>query len=301
MRFKGLDLNLLVAFDVLLEQRSVSGAARHMNLSQPAMSAALGRLREFFGDELLVAHGKRMHPTAYAESLLPMVRDSLRRVDAMIATSANFDPATSQRTFRLICSDYIITAIVAQLARRLADVAPGIRIESILPGEGSIDLIAQGKADLMITPEDFVSREHPTELLLEEQHVVVGWKDNPVFARPLTEADLLNAGHVDVRMGNQLTAVFASNNMDMLGYQRRVEVTTASFTTVPWLLIDTMRLAIMHERLAIHMAKIFPIAVAPLPFPFPVMREMMQFNHARGHDEGLTWLRQEIKMIANGE
>lgn len=298
MRFKGLDLNLLVAFDTLLDTRSVSRAAEHMNLSQPAMSAALGRLRDYFGDDILVSHGKRMYPTAYAESLLPQVRDCLRGVEALIATSTVFDPETSMRAFRLIASDYITAAVIVPLVARLAEIAPQVRIEIILPTDQSIDQVVQGQVDMVITPEDFISREQPAELLFEERHVVVGWSGNPIMQRPLTEADMMASSHVGVLMGNQRTPAFGEMQMELLGKSRRIEVTASSFTIVPWLVRDTMRLAIMHERLARRMAEHFPIAFAPIPFPFPVMREMMQYNHARSGDDGLAWLRAQIHHVA---
>lgn len=296
MRFKGLDLNLLVAFNVLIETRSVSRAAEQLHLSQPAMSAALGRLREYFGDDLLVLQGKRMFPTAYAESLVPMVQDALRQIDALISTSTSFDPATSQRTFRLIASDYITAAIIAPLSRRLASNAPAIRLESILPSDGSADLIAQGAFDLLITPEDFINPNQPAELLFEERHVVIGWNRNPVFERTLTDADLMDASHVGIQMGNQRTSAFADKVMEQLGRVRRMDVMASSFTVVPWLVIETNRLALMHERLARQMARIFPLAIAPIPFDFPLMREMMQYNRARANDEGLQWLRQQMRI-----
>ncbi len=295
MRFKGLDLNLLVAFDTLIGTRSVSRSAEQLNLSQPAMSAALGRLRDYFRDDLLVQQGKRMFPTAYAESLLPMVRDSLRRIDELIATSTTFDPATSQRTFKIIASDYILAAVIAPLVRRIADTAPSIRVECILPNDGNTEMILQGVADILSTPDEFSARELPHELLFEEQHVVVGWNRNPIFKRTVTEEDIMSAGHVGVQMGNARTVVFADVTMEMMGKLRKVEVITSSFTTIPWLIIDTMRLALMHERLALRMAEMFPLTVAPIPFPFPVMRQMLQFNPARASDEGLSWLREQMR------
>jgi len=298
MRFKGLDLNLLVAFHELMEARSVSRAAAKLNLSQPAMSAALGRLRDYFEDELLVVEGKRMFPTAYAESLVPLVQDALRRIDAVITTSTNFDPASTQRVFRLIASDYITAAVIAPLSRRLARIAPGIRIEVVLPSDNSSELIAQGKFDLLITPEEFIGTKQPAELLFEERHVVVGWNRNPIFAGEVGLDHLLGAGHVGVLMGEQRTNSFADNVMEKLGHPRRLEVAASSFTLVPWLLIDTDRVALMHERLARRMAGMFPLAIAPIPFPFPVMREMMQFNRARAEDEGLSWLRGELRIIS---
>lgn len=297
MRFKGLDLNLLVAFDVLMTTRSVSRSAEQLHLSQPAMSSALGRLRDYFGDDLLTQQGKRMFPTAYAESLMPMVHDILRKVDAVITTSTNFDPATSQRTFRIIASDYITAAVIAPLVRTLAVIAPQIKIEAVLPSDGSADLLAQGAFDLLITPEQFISPGQPAELLFEEQHVFVGWNGNPIFADTLTEQGVMAASHVGVQMGNQRTSAFADSMMEKAGRVRQIDVMASSFTIVPWLLIETNRIALMHERLARRMADMFPLAIAPIPFPFPSMREMIQFNRTRSDDEGLIWLRERLREV----
>jgi len=294
MRFRGLDLNLLVAFEALLEERSVSRAAVRMNLSQPAMSAALGRLRSYFGDDILVPQGKRMHATAFAESLLPQVRECLQGLESLVATSPGFDPAKSQRSFRVVASDYATAAVLVPLVTRLADIAPQIRLDLLLTTDESARQLDEGKIDLMITPDIYCAPGHPTQLLFEEHHVVVGWKKNPLFRRRLTEADFLAAGHVAVRMGNAGNPAFADRQLEVLGRRRRVEVTVGSFTLVPWLLRGTNRVATMHERLVRIMAKEFQLAYTPVPFRFPVMREMIQHHRARTPDEGLAWLRAQI-------
>ena len=153
MRFGRLDLNLLVALDALLTERSVSLAADRLCLSQSATSSALGRLRDYFGDELLVLQGKRMHPTAFADELMPQVKASLRQLEAMLAKSPNFDPATSQRTFRIVTSDYVQASIIVPLVAELALEAPGIQLDCQLPNltisehldEGSIDVVITGR------------------------------------------------------------------------------------------------------------------------------------------------------------
>src|SRR4029453_9657034 len=155
MPLKGLDLNLLVAFDALLDTRSVSRAAERVNLSQPAMSAALARLRAYFGDELLTVSGKRMYPTPFAESLLPHVRETLGKVDELLAASVSFDPGTSERTFRIAGSDYITAALLSPLLRQLAISAPNVRFDIILPSEDSFNLLEEGKVDLVIGPDRF--------------------------------------------------------------------------------------------------------------------------------------------------
>lgn len=295
MRFKGLDLNLLGVFDTLMRTRSVSRTAEEMNLSQPAISSALNRLRDYFGDEILTAHKKRMLPTAYAESLLPQVRDSLRAIEGLIATSTRFDPATSQRTFRLAASDYMATAIFAPLSRTLAREAPGVRLELLLNDEHTPSMLEQGAVDLLVMPDGYTARDLPAEHLLDERHVVAGCRDNPLFAHGLDEAAYLAAGHVIVAIGSQRTLVFGDRELGLMGKRRRIEMIASSFAVVPWLLTKTLRLSLMHERLALAMAEHHPIAIAEIPFAFPIMREMIQYHPARAGDPGLVWLRGQLR------
>ncbi|MDO7837319.1 LysR family transcriptional regulator [Sphingobium sp. HBC34] len=299
MRFRGLDLNLLSVFDCLMQVRSVTAAAKKMNLSQPAMSAALSRLREYFGDPILVAHGKKMFPTAFAESLAPLVRESLGGIETMLATSSLFDPMQSQRTFRIITSDYIVAAVIAPLLNRFASIAPSVKIQIVAPNEASTQLLADGKADLMISPEEFLSSDHPTEILLEETHVVAGWNENPLLAGTLDQDAFSSAGHVAVALGSRSNATFADRHLAQMRIARRVEVTTSTFTTVPWLLVGTRRLAVMHKRFAVAASRIFPITTAPLPFDFPVMTELVQCHQTRLFDDGLSWLRAELRQATN--
>lgn len=298
MRFKRLDLNLLVALDVLLETRSVSQSATRMNLSQPAMSSALARLRKYFGDDLLVADGKRLYPTAYAELLLPGVRDCLGRLDALVSSPSTFEPTTSQRRFSIICSDYIAASLLAPLSFRLAAEAPNIVLDILAVTDDSAALLDQGKADILITLDDYVHPDHPAELLFEERQVVAGWRENPLFSRPLTEADVLACGHVTVAVGRGRTTSFADRALAIMGKSRRIEITTGSFLAVPWLISGTQRLAFMHERLARVVSKTFPIAFAPVPFEFPIMRELAQHHRARDSDTGLQWLRRQLTEVS---
>ena len=199
MRLKGLDLNLLVALDILLDERSVSRAAERLHVSQPAASAALGRLRDYFKDELLVLHGKRMIPTSYAGSLRPEVKRILADIDGMILMSAEFDPQRSERVFRFMASDYITTVLLIPLASELERLAPGVRLDARLPDDAIQLEFERGEVDAMLVPEEFTLRQHPSEMLFEEPHVVVGWKENPIFAGPLGEDEFFEAAHVGVR------------------------------------------------------------------------------------------------------
>ena len=294
MRFKGLDLNLLVAFDILIEERSVSKAAERLYISQPAMSAALGRLRAYFNDPILGAHGKRMIPTAHALSLRPMVRELLTGVEIMMSASLAFDPATAARRFRIGTSDYLATVLFGGLVALLEKEAPFITLELVQPSDTMLAQLDHGDLDLVITPEDYIHPNHPAYLLFEEPYVVAGWSENPVFGHPLSEADFFAAGHVVVEIGRLNRTSFAETQLRMFRARRRVEITVSSFLLAPEMIVNTHRLTVMHERLARTFAKRMPISFVPMPFAFPAMREMVQYHVSREGDAGLKWLIEQI-------
>ena len=299
MRFKQLDLNLLVVFAALMETRSVTRSAEQLGLTQPAASAALRRLRDYFGDEMLVQVGKRMHPTPFSEALYPQIQRSLLGVEQAIATPAGFDPATSKRRFRINASDYVMVAVLVGLAKRVAAVAPDIQLEVQLPTERNADDLESGKIDLLITPEQLLAPWHPSEFLYEEEQVVVGWSGNPIFAKGMGADDFFAAGHVGVALGTRRATTFADTQLARMGQPRRIEVEVASFASVPWFLQGTCRLAVLHKRLVRAMIPQFDLAYAPMPFPFARLREMAQFHESRRSDAGLAWLREQLRLAAH--
>lgn len=299
MRFKGLDLNLLVAFDALMSTRSVSNAAKRLNLSQPAMSAALARLRDYFGDDLLVLQGKRMHPTAFADDLMPQVRQSLMQLESMLAKSPNFDPATSQREFRIVTSDYVQSSIIVPLCRELASEAPDIKVDCQLPQGTTGQHLDEGQIDIVITPEYILSGNHPAYELYVEPQVVIGAQNNPMLQKGyLTEDEFAEAGHVAVVLGDQRITSYADRQLEIMGKKRRIEVTTSLFSAVPWYVEGTDRIGLLHESLALQLAKRFAITVVPVPFPVPPMRQMLSYHAGREEDAGLNWLRSRVEAIA---
>lgn len=296
MRLDNFDLNLLVAFEVLLEERSVTRAARRLNVTQSAMSASLKRLRESFQDELLMLHGKKMIPTQHALTLAPEVSATLMRLKTLIATGTGFDPATSKRRFQINASDYITTVLLVPLIEHLQVEAPEVRLNLSLPSAQSARRLEAGEIDLLLTPNEFLESDHPRELLFEERHVVVGARDNPFLQSPLSIEQFKECGHVVVRISNQDTYIEAI--LRKLAPDRRIEVAAQSFIQVPWLLRGTNRLAVMHERLARVTQPVFDLAIVDLPYDLAPMREMMQHHVSRTRDAGLTWLREKILHFA---
>jgi len=292
MRLDHFDLNLLIAFDVLIEERSVTRAAERLNLTQSAMSAALKRLREAFADDILVQHGKRMVPTSGALSLAPHVAAAVLNLRGILASGMRFDPAQSRRRFRIVASDFITTVLIGPALRSLQREAPGIQIEITLPRSDILEQLENGEIDLIISPEQFLSPDHPRELVFEERHVVVGCAMNPAMQGPLDAATFYGCGHIVVSVSRDGT--FIDNFLRGREEQRRIEIICAAFTQVPWMLPGTTRLALMHERLARELAPQLSLAIREPPFALPVMREMMQFHSTRAADRGLSWLRERL-------
>jgi len=298
MRLKGLDLNLLIALDVLLEERSVTRAARRLHLSQPAASAALGRLREYFEDDLLVLHGKRLIPTSFAENLLPELKRVTRQIDDLISMSTEFDPQQSERMFRFMVSDYMVTVLMARVMEKIAQQAPGIRLDMRLPEDSVYQVFERGGVDLMLLPEEFLLENHPSRLVMEEQHVVVASEDNPLFKKRISKEAFFGAGHVAVTLGPRRDPSFTERHLEKHGMQRQVEIFAPSFSAVPWLLLNTERIAVMQASMAHRYAGVLPLKISPLPFEFPVMRQMAQYHHARENDQGLKWFMRTLEECA---
>ena len=299
MRLKGLDLNLLIALDVLLEEGSVTRAAERLHLSQPAASAALGRLRDYFKDEILVLHGKQMIPTSYAESLRPAVRRILDKVDAVISMSVEFDPQKSERVFRVMGSDYINLVLLIPLAAKLEKIAPNIRLDIQLPDDVVTAEFDRGDIDLTLVPEQFLRAQHPAELVFEEPHVVVGWKENPILQKAITVEEFYSATHVGVRIGPSRVPSFTEVNLAAIGRQRRMAAYVPNFSVMPWFLVGTKRLAVMQRRLACAFVTYMPLRTTPLPFELPPMRIMAQYHSARSSDQGILWLLNQVHVAAN--
>lgn len=292
MRLDNFDLNLLVAFEALLEERSVTRAAERLNVTQSAMSASLKRLRMSFNDELLILHGRKMRPTPHALALAPDVSATLVRLRSVITTSTRFDPATSNRQFRVNASDYITTVLLSPVIEILQLEAPGVRLDLSLPDRQSWARLEAGDIDIILTPDEFLQSDNPRELLFEEHYVVAGWRENPMMRRPLSQEQFLNSGHVGVRIAGK--DAFIEMDLKRIMPERRIEVWAQSFIQVPWLLRGTYRLSVMHKRLAKMMAPALDLAYVNPPFDLSVMKEMMQYHVTDTNDAGLRWLRTRL-------
>ncbi|VVE62543.1 Nodulation protein D 2 [Pandoraea anapnoica] len=294
MRFNKLDLNLLVALDALLSERSISRAAEKVHLSQSAMSNALSRLREYFDDELLVQVGRKMEPTPRAEGLADAVRDILVRVEASISTPPTFVATESTRVFRLLVSDFTLSTLIPHFLKRVYAQAPNVRIELCPQVAQAARSLERADVDMLIIPIDYCTGEHPTDILFEEDYCCVMWNEAALAGTAITREQYLGAGHIVVTPGHVDTAI-ADWFGERIGVQRKVEVTTFGFAAPAQLVVGTQRVATMHRRLADHARRSLPIVICDLPITTPKMQQAMQWHSHRSADPGLRWLRENLK------
>ena len=300
MRFNKLDLNLLVALDHLLHLRSVSGAAQRMSMTQSAMSNALFRLRDYFGDALLVKIGRRMELTPRAEALKDPVRDVLVRVEWTIAATSEFDPARSERQFNILVSDYTLATLVPAVLKLCGQVTESVRFNFQPQVEGPERLLERGEVDLMIIPSEFRAKRHPSEIILEEEFRAIVWSEGKFAGKRLTRREFCAASHVVMHPpgGAQSLETVYFKQHDVT---RREDVTTYNFSTIPYLVVGTDRVATIHGRLARQAQRSLPIEIVDLPFRLPKMKQSAQWHKYRSQDAGLIWLRGIIREAAAQE
>lgn len=298
MRFHNFDLNLLVALDVLLKERSVTRAAEALSLSPSAISNSLSRLREYFDDDLLVQIGRKMELTPRAEGLREAVRDLLLRFDSTIAAPPAFEPHASDRVFRIFSSDYAQLVLGPALMTLAAQQKARVRFEFAQQVAQPHRDLERGEADLLIIPTGFMSPDHPREVLYKEDFVCMVWRDAELARGELSFERYVSAEHVVMQPSNGRVDAFEGWFLKRYGVTRRVEVLTYSFITLLALLVGTNRVATVHERVARRLVGVWPLEIRPTPIKIDAMEQAMQWHKFRTNDPGLSWLRSLVAEAA---
>ncbi len=299
MQLGRLDLNLLVALDALLSEATITAASRRVHLSQSAMSGVLGRLRDYFGDELLVPVGRRMIRTAMGDALAAPTREILLSIKKTIATIPAFDAAKSCRRFSLMMSDYVSTVLMREVLRRAEIAAPRVGFE-ILSNDfiHPLELLEKADVDFLVMPTEYLTESHPSVRLFEDSYSCVISADNKVVGDSISKETYLALGHVSLQFGRMNTPVVDEFLHKHIGDQRRIEVIAMNFNSVIQCIIGTGRIAIVQTRLAEFYARAFPIRLVPTPFEIPPITEALQWHSCFDNDPGSKWLRDIFMSVA---
>jgi LysR family transcriptional regulator, nod-box dependent transcriptional activator len=294
MRYHKLDLNLLTALKALLAEKNVTRAGEVVHVTQSAMSGILARLRDYFGDPLIVQVGRKMELTSLAESLVEPVNDVLLRIDATIATRPEFNPLTTRRHFSVVASDYSISVLLLDVLRRVHRDAPGMSLEFRTPSESAAAELEAGEVDFIVNPESQHSPVQSGAVLFEDSYVIVVDVDNTEVGDSIAIEQYLALRHVAFKSGKYGLPQFETWMANRYGDERHVEVIAHSFNLLPHLVIGTARIATMHTRLAKQLAASMPIRLIEPTFEIPRLVEVLQWHKYRDLDPGSMWLRDAI-------
>lgn len=298
MRFEKLDLNLLTVLDAVLDEKSINRAARRLHLSQPAMSNALRRLRDYLGDPLLIRTGGAMVLTPRAESLRHSVRHILEQIRYEITVKPAFDPETSDRLFVITASDYTIRTLLIPAFAHFNVIAPGLRFRVTPLGGDVTEDFNRGETDLLIAPSQIISKDHPGEVIFQDDYVVAAWAGNPLIGDTLDADTYFALGHVNATFGQSHLPAFDEWINQRTDRVRKLEISLPSFRDVPEMLVGSRRIATMHRRFALDFAGRLPLKLFAMPFACPHLTQIAQWHRLRNDDPGLRWLIDELKSLA---
>lgn len=300
MNISSINLNLLVAFEALLEERSVSRAAKRAGLSQPAMSNALARLRAMFGDPLFNRVARGITPTARALELAAPVRAGLAHLRGAFEERPSFDPAASTRSFRLAMTDYSELRVLPALLERLGRVSPHMQIRVRRHDR----IFIAPEADLRAGTFDAAIGFFPEESALDpgtrscdlftEEGVCILRRGHPLLGRRFTLRQFASAGHAAL-FGHGDTRGFIDTLLAGHGLRRRLQVTTPNFLTLPFLVAKSDLIAVVPAGLAAHFRRFLPIEIRKVPLLLQSFRMRLLWHEHAEDDPAHKWLRRELR------
>jgi DNA-binding transcriptional LysR family regulator len=293
MNVQGLDLNLLRVFDTVLRDRSVTMAARHLGLTQPAVSNALARLRAQFEDALFVRTAMGMDATPFARELSEPVRQALALLESALAHGPGFDPATSTRAFRFYMSDLGQIEFLPPLVERAQRVAPGVRLEAVaLEVEDISDALAAGALDLAVGFLPGLGPPVRRQPLFRDPYVCLMRADHPDIDKTLTKKKFLAASHalVSYRGGHRVI----EEALERAGLARKITLRVPHFTVVPMVLERSDLILILPRKVARVYERQGRFKFLPPPVPIPPADVAAHWHERFERDPGNRWLRETI-------
>jgi len=295
------NLNLLVALDALLGERSVSAAAKLTRVTPSAMSHSLAELRALLGDPLLVRSGRGMVLTPRAEALAPSLRKLLLDARRLLAGGTSFDPATAERRFVIAAPDFLATLLLPPLLEVIALEAPGIVLD-IVPStrRGNAWLLETGEVDLALGAiVDHSSAIQRTDLCTEG-FLCAARKEHPVIRGKLDLRRYVETPHLVITLGDDATPTWIDQGLAKLGKQRRIAVRVRYFMAAP-LVISQSDLLLTGPSMLIHyFARLVPLQVLAPPLDLPTYPEEAYWHERFDDDPAHMWLRQLVKKTAHG-
>jgi DNA-binding transcriptional LysR family regulator len=302
MDFNGIDLNLLAAFDALMGERNVTRAAARVGVSQPAMSAALSRLRKLCGDPLFLRSPQGLLPTPRARELAEPLSAALRQIESVLVKKPAFVPASAALTFTLGLSDYPAFVLMPALVRALAERAPGVSlsVHSFNDRDHAVDLLDSGTVDCAIG----VAPTHPdsrilTLPILKDEFVTIVANQHPAARRGMDMKTFLSLAHVLVSPEGERHGL-VDQELAQRGKRRTLAVTLPQMFAAPVIVAGTRTTATVMKRVALTSAAARKLALYPPPVPLPEMVFDLIWHRRTDSHPAQQWFRELIASVAAG-
>jgi DNA-binding transcriptional LysR family regulator len=292
MNMIDLDLNLLRAFDAIAADGSVTAAGERLGLSQPAMSNALARLRQLFGDPLFVRTPRGMRPTPFAQQLAQPVREALRLIQGALQQHAGFDPRSSGNTFRLFMSDIGEMVFLPGLLERIEHDAPGVKIEVVrIPIKDVHTALESGALDLAVGFLPGLTIGIRQQPLFREHYVCMLRADHPGIGAKISAKQFREVAHVLVSYAGTGHQVIEETLLAE-GLSERIAVRVPHFLVVPMILARTDLIVTVPSRVAAIFAQPGNFKVLKLPVDMPSFEVRLHWHERYHQDPANRWLRE---------
>ena len=303
MNLASLNLNLLLAFEALLDERNVTRAARRIGLTQPAMSNALNRLRGAFGDDLFRRVPGGVAPTPRALAMSAAVRAGLAQFRAAVAQPKEFDPGSATLSFRVAMSEYVEWLLLGPLMARLEREAPGIqivarRVERVfLPPEGALESDQLDAAIGFFPEPSALQPGTQSRDLWSEDNVCILRRAHPLLAKPFGLRQFAGARHV-ANVIRPDTRGFIDDILTGHGLKRKLAVATPHMIVIPSIVAASDLVAVIPRELARRSRRTLAIAVRPVPIRMPQFHMRMLWRERNAENPAHAWLRAQIAACA---
>lgn len=309
LNLRTFDLNLLKVFDAVMAERSLTRAAQHLALTQPAVSNALRRLREALGDDLLVRKGRGLEPTARGQALWPQVRQALQQLQTSLAPAA-FDPQSASTTFVLTMADATAAELIPRLEAVLSVQAPDVCLRVVpLTTRDPRRLLEEGQTDLAIghfpaVSADLTARAQAgdpvtflSQRLFSGDYVCVMRKGHPLARGPLTVQRFCAARHLLVSFSGRAFG-FVDEALARLDQSRRVVMTVNQFFTAGKVVTHSDLLTVLPRHFVKVTGYADQLVVRELPFPVDPIHVDALWHQRQDTDAAHTWLRSQLANLA---
>ncbi|RUR85086.1 LysR family transcriptional regulator [Chlorogloeopsis fritschii PCC 9212] len=293
----GVDLNLLVVFDALMSEQHLTRAAEKIGLSQPATSNALARLRKLFKDDLFIKTSRGITPTPRAFELTEPIRQALEQIQFVVSSQPEFNPATSDRTFRIGMDDYTEIVFLPKLFQTIEELAPHIKIQIRSSNwQKAPKLLDANEIDLAIGYCPQYQTWHQRQILYEERFVCVTNAKQFKKRKAITLDEYITASHLLVSpkedMVGMVDEILQEHNL-----QRTVALSVPNFLIVPFVLCNTDLIATLPTQIVQTFVEVWKLHALPLPFEMLGFSVDLLWHTKSDRDPAHRWLRNLIAQL----